>query len=894
MPGPSNSIVQLADRRVDLVRQQVLHADGKTVALTTRESQLMGFLVDRAEQDVSRDELLDQVWEYRANYATRAVDVAMRRLRSKVEPDPSKPVHLISVHGVGYRFVPPPSDTARFDTPAPPPARTTNLRSERSTFFGRGEELSHLGRLFTDGARLVSVLGPGGVGKTRLALAAARLALQSSDGVWVVDLTDATDLDGVLSAMGRTLGVPLVHSADNIEILGQAMAHRGRLFVVFDNFEHVVETAAPTIGRWLQLAPTSRFLVTSRERLRVQGEHTIELQPLDDESARELFLDRARAAGAELEGANPAEIDAILRKLDRLPLAIELAAPRARLLSLEKLRERLDHRFRVLAAKSAGDGSDRQSTLRKAIDWSWDLLDEHERAALAQCSVFVGGFSLDGAEAVVELGDDAPWTLDVIEALRDKSLLRVSEPDDLPGEVRFSMYESIRAYATERLAELDPDGTTVDRHATWVLEHAQGLKDRLQGHGGLSSFLQLAVESDNLLAIQSRRKRTHPEQSLHATLLLQPVLRTRGPTSLHHRLLDEAVDQATALADDAVCAQLHLAKGRALRVRGAVDDAKQELGKALPLFAGSNSVAGELEALAVLATLNTDQGRIDEAEAIVHAALPQAEQHGLLRLRGLLTGLLAGHRLARGHVGDAERLCAEAIQLLTEAGDEVSMATNLSVMGLMCAEIGRVDEARTYIERAQRIHRAWGDLKGHATTLNSLASLHARKGDLQATLEHSTEALRLFREIGFRRFAGLTLLNLGATQWALGEPEVALQHFLDASETLAAAGDSVIDAMAHFYRASLLASRDDVMGATVAFDRGDELVRGLQYRQAAGVQLVASGFLDMARARQPDAPDADALLSHASDIARDAEQSPVVGIQFMGKLLAKELGRGEG
>ncbi len=894
MSGPSNSIVQLADRRVDLVRQQVLHADGKTVALTTRESQLMGFLVDRAEQDVSRDDLLDQVWEYRANYATRAVDVAMRRLRSKVEPDPSKPVHLISVHGVGYRFVPPPSDTARFDTPAPPPARTTNLRTERSTFFGRGEELSHLGRLFTEGARLVSVLGPGGVGKTRLALAAARLALQSSDGVWVVDLTDATDLDGVLSAMGRTLGVPLVHSADNIEILGQAMAHRGRLFVVFDNFEHVVDTAAPTIGRWLQLAPTCRFLVTSRERLRVQGEHTIELQPLDDESARELFLDRARAAGAELESANPAEIDAILCKLDRLPLAIELAAPRARLLSLEKLRERLDHRFRVLAAKSAGDGSDRQSTLRKAIDWSWDLLDEHERAALAQCSVFVGGFSLDGAEAVIELGDDAPWTLDVIEALRDKSLLRVSEPDDLPGEVRFSMYESIRAYATERLTELDPDGTTVDRHATWVLDHAQGLKNRLQGHGGLSSFLQLAVESDNLLAIQSRRKRSHPEQSLHATLLLQPVLRTRGPTSLHHRLLDEAIDQATALADDAVRAQLHLAKGRALRVRGAVDEAKQELGKALPLFARSDSVAGELETLAVLATLNTDQGRIDEAEAIVHAALPQAEQHGLLRLRGLLTGLLAGHRLTRGHVGDAERLCAEAIQLLTEAGDEVSMATNLSVMGLMCAEIGRVDEARTYIERAQQIHRAWGDLKGHATTLNSLASLHAREGDLAATLEHSTEALRLFREIGFRRFAGLTLLNLGATKWALGEPEVALQHFVDASETLAAAGDSVIDAMAHFYRASLLASRDDVTGATVAFDRGDELVRGLQYRQAAGVQLVASGFLDMARARQPDTPDADARLSHASDIARDAEQSPISGIQFMGKLLAKELRRDKG
>ena len=310
---------------------------------------------------------------------------------------------------------------------------------------------------------------------------------------------------------------------------------------------------------------------------------------------------------------------------------------------------------------------------------------------------------------VVEVPDDAPWTLDVIEALRDKSLLRVSEPDELPGEVRFSMYESIRAYAAERLGELDPDEETVDRHASWVLAHCGELMGRLQGHGGLSNFLQLAVEADNLLAIQSRRRRSHPDQSLQATLLLEHVLRTRGPTSLHHRLLDEALEQASALDDDTVRARLHLAKGRALRVRGAVDEAKQELGRALPLFAGqedADAITGELEALAVLATLNTDQGRIDEAEAIVQAALPQAEAAGLLRLRGLLTGLLAGHQLTRGHVGQAERLCTEAIQLLTEAGDEVSMATNLSTLGLLCAEVGRVDEARNYIERAQRIHRA--------------------------------------------------------------------------------------------------------------------------------------------------------------------------------------------
>ncbi len=205
MTGEAEHIVDLADRRVDLVRQAVVFPDGATKSLTTRETQLLGYLSKHPGTAISRDELLERVWEYRANYATRAVDVAMRRLRAKVEPDPQNPIHLIAVHGVGYRYVPPPEAPV---LPAPratmsPDMPRTNLRPERSSFVGRSDQLSQIARLLTGEARVVSLLGPGGIGKTRLA---TRFAAQHVDdwpgGVWLCELEAAEGLAGVVAAIG--------------------------------------------------------------------------------------------------------------------------------------------------------------------------------------------------------------------------------------------------------------------------------------------------------------------------------------------------------------------------------------------------------------------------------------------------------------------------------------------------------------------------------------------------------------------------------------------------------------------------------------------------------------------------------------------------------------------
>lgn len=893
MGGPASNLVTLTDRRVDLVRQQVLHADGTTVALTTREAQLLRYLVERAGTDVSRDELLEEVWEYRANYATRAVDVAMRRLRSKVEPVPRQPVHLLAVHGVGYRFVHPTEPAVgAFATPPPAPSRTTNLRTERSTFIGRQAPLAQVGARLAAGARLITLLGAGGVGKTRLALAAARAAQEAYDGVWLVDLTDARDTAGLLAATGRALEIPLTQRGDDatlVDDLATTLASRGRQLLVLDNFEHLVETSRSTVARMLELAPQLAVLVTSRERLRLRGEEVLPLDPLPAAEARALFLDRATAVGTDLGPADHAEIDRIIERLDGLPLAIELAAPRARVMSLDQLHERLSRRFKVLASAPA-TGEFRQNTLRQAIDWSWDLLDAHERSALAQCSVFRGGFTLEAAEEVVELDDDAPWTLDIVEALRDKSLLRVYEPDDLPGELRFGMFESIREYAREKLEAVDGLERARERHANWALQYAAGLADRIDGHGGRAAFLQLAVETDNLLAVETRQAEHDPRQSLEAVLCLAPVLSVRGPTSRYRPLLDRALDRARALGDEPSRARLHLDRATLLRIGGDLDEARLDVGEALTIMRESASPV-EVDALARLAMINSDQSRFDEAEVIAQTALRMARDLRLPQLVGTLVGQLASCAIVRGRIEQAEALAIEALAKQREIGDERGMATTYSNLGHLYAEAGRLDEAKTHIEQAIELHRIWGDRRGQATSLVHLGSLHVRQGELVEGRDLIDEAHRLYREVGYARFGALSQLNAATVRWALGDRGDARPAIEEALEVFQRSGDTLLEGMTLAYLAALRASEGAIDEAQGHLDACDERLQGLFTRQSAGVRLVAGGFLEMARARAlPGDPQAPIWRAAALQKATDGSTSQVLPIQFMARLLLQELG----
>ena len=714
---------------------------------------------------------------------------------------------------------------------------------------------------------------------------------QVCDAVFLVDLTEAEDVSGILAAVGSALSIPLTSGGDEADLVhsvGRALASRGRLLLILDNFEQLVPYAAETVGRWLKRAPRVRFLVTTRQRLRLRGEQLLQLQPMTGVEARELFIDRAQAVGAELTAHDHDAIDRIIDRLDGLPLAIELAATRARVLSLEQLYDRLERRFKVLA-DTQQSANPRQRTLLNAIDWSWELLDQHERSALAQCSVFVGGFSLEAAEEVLEVDDDAPWTLDLVEALRDKSLLRVYEPDDLPGELRFGMYESIREYAREKLEQSGGLERAQQRHANWMLLTTSGLAGRVDGPGGLASFLQLAVETGNLLAIERTRADDDPRQALEAVLHLGPVLRVRGPTSLYRRLLDRALERARDLGDAPTLARLYLDRATLLRMAGDLDDARRDVGEALTLSRESASEV-EVDALSRLAMINADQARIDESEVITQTALHLARELRLHYLVGTLLGQLTSCAIVRGDMERAEMFAVEAITKQQETGDERGLANSFANLSTVYAEAGRLEDAADYIQRSLRIHRAWGDRAGEATTLSNLGSLEARKGELQAAYQHIEEAHARYNQVGYARYGALCQLNGAIIGWAMGRRDEAGEAFDEALDVFVHGGHRLLESMTLTYRAALQACEGRVADAEATLAACDERMSGMHNRQADGMRLVAEGFLQAARARaEPEHPEASAWRHSARQKAEDGATSQVLAIQFMAKLLKGEL-----
>lgn len=886
--------MQLSDRTVDVVRQVVVHRDGTTTSLTTREAELLAYLARRPEQDVTRDELLTEVWAYRASYATRAVDVAMRRLRAKVEPNPRQPVHLISIHGVGYRFVPPPK--RRRAQPAPPTTGPrTNLRPDRSGFVGRVQDLQALGELFDGGARLVTIVGTGGIGKTRVATRFGAERVDTlSGGVWLCDVTEARSLDGVLDAVGAALNVPLTGSDTGAELattLGKALRARGPTLLIIDNFEQVVDVARASVGRWLTLAPELLLLVTSRERLRLQGEHVYDLPPLPAAEARDLFVERARAVGATVEGDE--RVDRIVARLDGLPLAIELAAPRARALSLEQLHDRLDRRFRVLASKRAG-ASDRQATMRGAIDWSWELLTPHEASALAQCSVFSGGFTMEAAEAVVALeGDDAPWTMDVIAALRDKSLLRVKAMAD-SGDLRLGMYESIRAYAAEQLGEGRPAAES--RHATWVLDTCSDLAEGVEGVEGVETLRALAQERENLLAVYHRRRTEAPDEALRAILALQPVLFARGPYNLYSELLGAGIALAEGLGEGGEArqrlAQLLVDRAKLDRIRGKLDRARADVGRAFPLVVETGSLT-EIDALMVIALVNSDQARLDESEAFTRQALEVCKgrtEPSYERIRGVLVGMLGAFAFMRGNMGDAERLFAEAIEQHRVAGNVVREALDSSNLGLLLADLGRIDEAERYITSAVQTYRAMENGRRIGTTLMNLGGLRIRQWRLDDAAACFSEALQLFREIGYLRFLAVALINLASMHFGRGDCERAIELLVEALDTEHDVGDPLAEGMARAMLAAVLATRGELVRAEDTLDRARQGLQGIYSAQAQGLTEVVAGFVAMGRARTAGSADeAAGWLMAAQEVARETEDHPSTGTWFSARILKEQI-----
>jgi predicted ATPase len=627
------------------------------------------------------------------------------------------------------------------------------LPAERDAFVGREGDLRALADL-AETARLVTVLGAGGTGKTRLVTRFAWVWLgEWPGGAWFCDLAEARDADGIATAVARALDVQL-GKADPVVQLGHAIASRGRSLVVLDNFEQVARFAPETLGRWLDIAAEATFLVTSRQLLGLPGETVLSLEPLDEAGAIALFTARASqvSAGAVSSEADRSAVRELVRLLDGLPLAIELAAARVRLMPPGVLLQRMSERFRLLA--SGGGRPSRQATLRATIDWSWNLLEPAEQAALAQLAVFSGGFALEAVEAVLSV--ESGWAADLLQALLDRSLVRRTAAD------RFDLLVSVQEYASEKLDAAGSRTATEIRHGA---HYAAALP-----RGDVDAA---GRELENLLAACRRAvRRGDVERAVDALARVAGVYALRGSSSAGVAL----AEQVAAMPGHSLAtrSRAERALGRMFQMVGRLDRAEEHL--EVSLAAARELGDGRLEggALNIRGTVRCMRGQMDEARADLEAAVALLRRAGDRMMEGLALGNLGQVHEQQGRVAEARRCYADSLAAAVETEDHAAEGRMTHALGAVARRQGDLAEARTRFEAASALATARRDRRGEAVARNALGLIAAVEQRWDDALAEFRSALGTHREVGDRMLEGDALCNLANVQWNRGErPDLA-------------------------------------------------------------------------------------------------------------------------
>ena len=614
-----------------------------------------------------------------------------------------------------------------------------------SSFIGREAELASLEtRLRTD--RLITLTGVGGVGKTRLALELARRAAAGFDnGLVFVDLSPLGDAALVPGQVATALGVREQGDQDLVELLAAHVRGTAHLLVL-DNCEHVREAAASLVERLLLTATNLRVLATSRAPLGVPGEVEVPVAPLALASdAVTLLLARARAARPSI-GDDPATLATAARictDLEGLPLAIELAAARARSLSLDDIAERLDDRFRFLVSWRRLTTA-RHRTLREAMDWSHELLAPAEQSLLAGLSIFTGGFSLPAVAAVCAGANDDDALLG-IEALVEASLVIA---EDGPGETRYRLLETVRQYAAQRLDAAGGRHDLRRGHAAWYLELAEAAAPELSGDRQGAWFARLEAEQDNLRAALAFLAETRAwDQHIRLAIALTRFWYVRG----------------------------HLLEGRAHLEQALKADPARDPGL-------------RRRALTAAASLALLQGEYATAAALAEEGLAVARQTGEQRLVANALSNLGAIVLAGGDVDRAGPLLDEAVAVAREAGDQRILALAVNNLGDYSLTRGSFDLARPLFEESLVLLRARGDTANMARALFNLGASELELGRHGIAGEHFREGLALARDAGDREDLAWILEGLGALAAARGNGERAALLLGAADAQLAAMG----------------------------------------------------------------------------------------------------------
>jgi non-specific serine/threonine protein kinase len=718
--------------QVNPASRQLL-VEGQPAALGTRAFDVLLILIERRERLVTKDELLDLAWPG-VVVEENNLQVQISTLRKILGDDAIR-----TVAGHGYQF------TAAIAQPSvwsSGELQRHNLPRPLTRFIGHEADLAEYEKIIAT-TRLVTLTGAGGCGKTRLAVElAARVVPKFAHGAWFVDLAPMTDAERLALTVARTLGVDERPGESIEETLCERLAG-WQMLLILDNCEHIVSACASLVRTMLSRASDLAVLATSRERLDVPGECTLRVRSLSCPPAEQtdafdriqtfeavqLFVDRARSANRDF-ALNPTTAPAVAdvcRQLDGIPLAIELAAARTKVCSASELRKMLDDRFRLLVGGSR-TVPPRQQTLLAAIKWSFDLLTPEEQEVLVGLSVFSGGWTLEAAVAVA--GEKAGHydVLDQLTRLVDESLIATRTSGDT---TRYSMLETLRQYARDRLLQSGKEADWRDRHIAYFLALAEQAEPHLVGSEQQAWLERLETEHENLRTALTWG--TDAASDINKGLRLGAALirfwRIRG----YHREGRAALAAALAVAPKTQVAGI-----RAKLLLGA---------GTLAMYQGDQTAAELFEESLALCREMGDRPGI--AKALHGLGYIAVEQEDLPRAR---------------------LLQEEVVAIMRELDDRADLGRALVNLGNTIFMSGDQPSGRAYLEEALGITRELRNRYDEGWTLANLGGCLREEGDLPRGLARLKEALSIFRELGDRRGAAGALLTISSITLAMKRP----------------------------------------------------------------------------------------------------------------------------
>jgi predicted ATPase/class 3 adenylate cyclase len=702
-------------------------------------------------------------------------DMGLHRLKDLIRPE-----HI-------YQVVAPdlPQDFAPLKTLDSHPH---NLPIQLTGFVGREREMEELKQLLA-ATRLLTLTGSGGAGKTRLALqVAADQSDAFTDGVWFVDLAPVSEPALAAQSIAAVLGVREEPQRPLLETLTHYLQDR-ELLLILDNCEHLVEACARIADRLLRAAPKIKMIATSREGLQISGEttyrvpslrvpdlqHLPSLEALTQYEAVRLFVDRAVAVlpSFQVDNKNAPAVAQICHQLDGIPLAIELAAARVRVLSVEQIARQLQDSFRLLSGGSRV-ALPRQQTLRALIDWSFDLLAEAERILWLRLAVFNGGWTVAAAEAVC--GDeklDPLEIFDLLTRLADKSLVNVDASTEL---TRYGMLETIRQYCLEKLRAAEDEKNTRQRHLAYFLELAERADLKLITSAQQEGLAELDAELDNLRAALEWSLKENPVEGLRLANRLGHFLKIRGNLTEGKNIFTQALQAAPQAPQEAIAKGLRT-QGLFLHTLGENMPAREVLQKSLDLSQAIGDGDGASNSATMLGLVALFTGEHAEAEQLFLESLDFEQKQNDRRGVSSILSNLAVNAAARGDFAFAQGYIQESVVIIRELGDKIGLSYALNNLGYLAEVQGDFPAALRAYQECLALSRELNDKVVMGYVLNGMGHVKILQGEWAAAQGFYQESLETSRATGDRRCIAYCLEGLAKVALNLGQATRAVQLF---------------------------------------------------------------------------------------------------------------------